>query len=75
MKGTRQLPFVRNSTVNVLKEALFGAIERAHDLATRSPPSNRPARIRRLTAIERAGRQIEALAITMQLIEQLERRE
>jgi hypothetical protein len=52
-----------------LKHALFDAIERAHALATRSPPSNSAARVRRLKSIGQAGAEISAIIEVLQLVE------
>lgn len=55
---------------DLLKQALFDAIERAHALATRSPPADHSARRRRLKSIGQAGAEISAITAVLQLVDQ-----
>lgn len=59
--------------MDLLKHALFDAIERAHALATRSPPPDSAARVRRLKSIGRAGAEISTITAVLQLVEQRRR--
>lgn len=58
-----------DSVTDLLKHALFDAIERAHALATRSPPPDRAARVRRLKSICQAGAEISAITEVLQVVE------
>lgn len=60
-------------STDLLKHALFDAIERAQDLAVRAPPANAAALKRRLKAIGRAGAEICAVTEAMQVIERCRR--
>lgn len=56
--------------MDLLKHALFDAIERAHELVTRSPSPDSTAYVRRLKSIGQAGTEISAITTVLQLVEQ-----
>jgi hypothetical protein len=70
--GVKEMEKVRHTSrdraTDLMKHALFDAIERAHALAVRNPPTDTATQTRRLKAISQAGAEISALAAAMQIV-------